>query len=166
MNIETNSRIKSELDSSAKYLLRADSAMTSLLLTIVHEGTVDILTTKGRTPTHGGASLSGNINKQVVESLAKRNVTVSREYVSRIWSHHLSPIVSIKGPKDDQYMEYDGKKSDLLLKKITEGKCNLPKKPSKQPAQKHDLTAVDVNEMFKKLPKKEQAKALKAIALI
>lgn len=165
MNIETNSRIRKELDSTAVKLLTAQSAVAHLLLTIVQEGNVDILSKKGAPSKHGGPSLAGKINEQVVVSLAKRGVNIQRTRVSQIWSDHISPIVSIKGPKDDQHMEYDGKKADALHKTIISGKFKSIKK-EKQPAQRHDLTAVDVIEMFKKLPKKEQAKALKAIALI
>jgi hypothetical protein len=167
LNIERNKRVAKALDNTAMVGRSAQASIADLLVTIVDEFGIDaIRATKGR-KSSTGISLSGEINRQVVDSLGKRGYHIQRTYVSRIFNEIIAEQFTQKSDATGEYLEYCEKKAKQVVVDISKGKVRLKQSDQRKAAgSKRKTTAVDLLELYKKLSPAEQEKFDKAHALL
>ena len=167
LNIERNKRVAKALDNTAMVGRSAQASIADLLVTIVDEFGIDaIRSTKGR-KSSTGIGLSGEINKQVVDSLGKRGYHIQRTYVSRIFNEIIAKQFTQKSDATGEYLEYCEKKAKQVVVDISLGKVRLKQSDQRKAAgAKRQTTAVDVLDLLKKLSKAERKKFDKAYATL
>ena len=167
INIEKNKRVSKALDNTAIVGRSAQASIAELLATILEEFGIDaIRSTKGR-KSASGISLSGAVNKQIVDGLEKRGYRIQRTYVSRIFSEIIAKQFTPKSDKEGEYLVYCENKVKQVVTDMARGKIRLKQSEQRKAAgAKRETTAVDVLDLLKKLSKTERKKFDKAYATL